>query len=309
MAAQTNKANENDREAIIDLLLAEGADTSQTDFFNKIPLDFYLEGRESNDENGIGGDTLIDKLQPKPPDLFSAIEEFNVEQVEQHLSQMSSEPPTNELSFKGYTIVTRNVEELLNAIDNDQQDAAVKLVKILNLLLEAGFNANAAAKLGSDEIEVNDPPLLQVSKAIREKSPATNMSSLKQGEFEPSWSYKLLQEAAVALFVIGDASVTPETVQLLHTAARRNQVVAMQFFIEKLSVDCNAAGRQGMTALQFAARSGQLQAIEYLLQQPGIAILHPDDRGQTALSAAKVNGKDQVVKILEDYIEKHLDSS
>eukprot|EP00550_Attheya_septentrionalis_P007375 CAMPEP_0198295330 /NCGR_PEP_ID=MMETSP1449-20131203/27213_1 /TAXON_ID=420275 /ORGANISM="Attheya septentrionalis, Strain CCMP2084" /LENGTH=430 /DNA_ID=CAMNT_0043995609 /DNA_START=113 /DNA_END=1405 /DNA_ORIENTATION=+ len=94
------------------------------------------------------------------------------------------------------------------------------------------------------------------------------------------------------------AVVSGETEQLLHNAARRNVIAFVKFAVERLEMNPNAQGRQGMTPLHFAARSGQTSVAQYLLSLPQIDVSIQDDRGKTALDAAQSNDKLDIVALI-----------
>jgi ankyrin repeat protein len=163
---------------------------------------------------------------------------------------------------------------------------------MMRILLQRGANPNeqpTARRDGHFAIQQNpgDAALHQVCTALKDDS--TN---------------DILQNAALLLKEEYDATVTPETQQLLHDAARRNQVDLVKFFIEEIGMNVNTRGRQGMTPLCFAARSGKTEMVEYLLQVEGIDASIANDLGQTALDAARVNGEDDVVALLEHVSNK-----
>jgi ankyrin repeat protein len=111
-------------------------------------------------------------------------------------------------------------------------------------------------------------------------------------------------ESAAQLLKEYNATLSPSTEQLLHDAARRNQLDMTKFLIHNMGVSPNVKGRQGMTPLQFAARSGKTEAVEFLLEQRDINVDIQDERGQTALDAARLNNKDDIVALLEQHMSK-----
>lgn len=91
------------------------------------------------------------------------------------------------------------------------------------------------------------------------------------------------------------------TTQILHDAARKGSIQTVKFWIEKLQVDVNIKGRQGLTPLHFAARSGKVDIVNYLIGLGTVDTTLLDDRGKTALDAAMVNEKDEVIEVLQKF--------
>jgi ankyrin repeat protein len=169
---------------------------------------------------------------------------------------------------------------------------------MMKLLLENGADPNAtpAAKRNGHltvQQDPGDPPLHKICLQLKNAHRAG-------GEADRRIIIDRLQRAA-RLLKEHNALVLPRTEQLLHDAARRNQLDVMQFLIRDLKVSPNVQGRQGMTPLQFAARSGQTETVEFLLAQDDVNIQIQDDRGQTALDAARLNNKNDIVALLEQH--------
>jgi ankyrin repeat protein len=145
-----------------------------------------------------------------------------------------------------------------------------------------------------------------------------------------------LQAAAVALHQAGGVLTANQLAEFLHASARGSAggLPMVQFLLSAkgasdgadagggggLALDVNATNRQSMTPLQFAARSGRVEIVQYLLSLHddnmasssssssslhSLNVHHQDNAGQTALDAARKNNKEQVVKILEEYIQGH----
>jgi ankyrin repeat protein len=215
-----------------------------------------------------------------------------------------------------------------------------QLVEILNLILKAGGKPNLPESITSSSSTIPgesiDPPLVQVLQALVEayreqqnQQDETNTATATATAAATSRSIAALKEAAVALHKAGAVLTTSQVAAFLHASARGSAggLPMAQFLLQKpksddddgdddddddddnvggLNLDVNATNRQGMTPLQFAARSGRADIVQYLLTlTPTINVYHQDNVGQTALDAARKNNKEQVVHILEKYIQTH----
>jgi hypothetical protein len=65
----------------------------------------------------------------------------------------------------------------------------------------------------------------------------------------------------VDLLIQYGSNIPMDTILLLHQAARLNECSFATFLLDKLHIDPNTKGRQGMTPLHFAARSGKLEML------------------------------------------------
>lgn len=104
-------------------------------------------------------------------------------------------------------------------------------------------------------------------------------------------------------------SMSEKVTQMMHTAARKGLTSAVEFWIRDLQVDPNIKGRQGLTIMHFAARSGKVQVVELLFRlndelDLGLDVNQVDDRGKTALDAAIANGRDDIIQLIEAFLEK-----
>jgi antitoxin component of RelBE/YafQ-DinJ toxin-antitoxin module len=169
---------------------------------------------------------------------------------------------------------------------------------VIHLLLSKGADANA---LPERNIPNTDPktfaPLHKVCKALFFQYDA--IDSLSDDDARTN----CLEELCVSLLSNG-AKPSTSTVQIMHDASRKGSLHVVKFWIEKLGVDPNTKGRQGLTPLHFAARSGRTEIVKYLityLSNEGSMRVDPsicDDRGKTALDAAIVNRKSEIVELL-----------
>jgi ankyrin repeat protein len=103
------------------------------------------------------------------------------------------------------------------------------------------------------------------------------------------------------------------------TIARRNYFSLAKLWRDQLGIDpIPVVNGQGMSVLQFAARSGHVHLVQWLLESPDNDdenskrkmewLLQQDTQGQTALSAAQVNQNNEVVQVLQDFIDKKANS-
>ena len=271
-AVQSTKASSQERQvATIQALLDAGADASRGDFFGSTPLDYCQEGDTA----------LAELLQVQVPPVFQSIDEQNVPQLESILQADSSVVQSR---HESQTPLLRVVHKLVD-------EPHTCYLEMIQILLEHGANPNeqpTAHRNGHFAIQQDpgDAALYQICTALK-ANPGND----------------IFQTAALVLKQ-HDATVTPETQQLLHDAARRNQVDLCKFLIEKMEINVNTRGRQGMTPLVFAARSGKREMVEYLLNVEGIDVSIANDLGQTALDAASVNGKEDIVALLEHFANK-----
>lgn len=290
-AAQSMKGTTERRMECIDLLIAQGADVSKSDFFGKTAAE-YCDDNESP--------LLAKKLQPQRPELFQAMGDGDAETLKTLVSGDDNQKNLT-TTFMGQTPFLYGLDLLLVDDDsgnteggnNNQQQDKPKVVELLNILLEAGADVNEIPGAADSSnpmaaLEANSsPPLHQVCDALQiayKNKDATAIGVLEQ---------------TCQLFLQHKATISPELEQLLHTACRKNELDFAKLLIDTVGVDLNVKGRQGMTPLQFAARSGKVDMVQYLLSQPNIDLSIQDDRGKTALDAAKVNDKQAIVALLE----------
>jgi ankyrin repeat protein len=229
MVAQSSKSTLERRLAVVELLLAAGADPSQADQRGSVPADFVSENEPE----------LKSRLAPKPPALVQAIQDRNVAAVQELIAQPEYvEHP--DASFRDKTPLSLTVYLLLSVLtdqEDESEEQAQAFVEILQLLL------NTNASVPPDD----DSPLHAL------------LGELQAQEDDSSWQTRLLQTAI--LFFPIDSCIPPDGWQLLQKAARRDDLFFLTFLVEQLQLDPNLKGRQGMTALQFAARSGKLNVL------------------------------------------------
>lgn len=253
MVAQSSKGSIDRRLQVIDLLIASGANVEQADNYGSLPVHAFRNDTE--DEANEDSQRFVSKLEPQRPEIQDAIDEGCVPKLKEILAKDSA-AADRRLSVLSRTPVDYAVDKLIQAAEEEEDISKGDSIGILKELLSTGGNANGEDKEANDAAligEINEPPLYKVVVALREL--------YKQGEKASATSSCASLETAVDLLVQAGAVVTPETTQLLHQAARRNEVTFACFLVQRLRVDPNAKGRQGMTPLHFAARSGQIEMV------------------------------------------------
>jgi ankyrin repeat protein len=256
MVASSRKACVEDRVKVIDLLVTQGgAHLDKADNYGSLPVHAAVtDGAGAADETRI----LLEKLQPQAPALHVMIQERDVVNMEQLLDQDSSQVNA---PFHGQTPLGYVVDELIAAVMSDrkseEQDSPDTLLDVLGILLKYNADTNvtpssssqaSAAALMTGDAEIREAPLHEVVVAVRD--------CMRQSK-----RCAPLEKAVDLLVNPGGALIPPSTADLLHQAARRNEVPFARFLIERLRLDPNVTTRQAMTPLHFAARSGQLEML------------------------------------------------
>jgi hypothetical protein len=255
MVAQSRKATIDRRLQVVQLLVLAGGDTALADNYGKVPVECLLSpiaAAAAGEVEDRQFQELKDKLQPAAPGLFQAIQDHSVERVRALLSPSSS----IQVHFRAMTplsLAVREIIELMSSPSSDNDDVNTQtaaLQDIVNVLLQAGASTEAPAP---DE----PTPLLQLWTEIQKHTSTTTESS--SASTSSDWKVQFLEN--IMLAVVKHCSIPPDGWQVLHNAARRGQVSHLRFLVERLGLDPNCIGRQGMRALQFAARSGQVNAL------------------------------------------------
>ena len=288
-AIQSSKATSFERLLqTVQLLLDAGADPSQRDFFARTPAEYCPNG----------DDALLDLLLmqvPVPPSVFTAIQNKDTQLLE---SMLNEDATVVQSRHERLTPLLYVASTLIKECQDGDCRAAVVHEEMMRLLLKRGADPNetpTADRSGhwTAQQDPGAPALHRICVALKEDDVNDPIHYKERRQ--------RLQSAARLLHADYNAHVSPATEQLLHEAARRNQLHLATFLVQDLKISPNVKGRQGMTPLQFAARSGKTEMVEFLLGVEGIDVDFQDDRGQTALDAARVNGKDEIVALLEQY--------
>jgi ankyrin repeat protein len=320
--AQSSKAKSVARRLqVVDLLIQAGANTSMVDFRGRTAVEYC-----SCDEYDT--DALRERLQPQAPPLVRAIQARDVNQLRQVLLEQKEEQQQQqgeesgdgvnvEERYRGLTPLQNLIKDFLQQLDDDTEsnqqqqqqqqegetNATSDWLGMLQVLLEHQANPNALPVEATTTTTTPDATtsvpdsedlmLHKICLALRDACRAKDTAKVQ------------LLEPVITLLLQHGAIVPTPTQQLLHDAARRNQLDFVKFLLRVVQLNVNSKGRQGMTALQFAARSGQVDMIRYLLSVPNINVLAQDERGQTALDAARANDHSDIVTLLETYLSSH----
>ena len=194
---------------------------------------------------------------------------------------------------------------LLVAIDmlisEDTEESQLRTISnMIQLLLEKNADANATAEKNVSNSGAKDSSspmhIIGTELHAEEDNDDSDTTATRKS---------CLEDVAASLYSCG-AKVSTYTARLMHDAARRGHVQTVKFWIEKLGIDLNLKGRQGLTSMHFAARSGKIDMVKLLLsyksedgkQIADLSIL--DDRGKKAIEYAQINNKQEVVTLLQE---------
>lgn len=278
MVAQSHKASTDMQRASIEVLVKYGADISQTDSLGRTPLNIALEVDSQS--------PLRDALTPDVPAIFVALENKDVDELERLLKE---DPTLKETTYCSRNLLVTVVFRMLAT-----NDFSMSWFHVLNTLVGHGVDSNSAF---TSEEGVEGVPIYHLVLAARKLYKEQEQSGAETSINEVIISLELM----TARLYQAEKQVPTELSQLLHDAARRNEVQLAKLLIAKLGVDPNLRNRQGMTPLQFAARSGQCEMIKFLLEQEEIDVEAMDNQGRTALDAAVANDKLEAVALLQNY--------
>jgi hypothetical protein len=138
--------------------------------------------------------------------------------------------------------------------DSTCQDATA-LLSILELLVGKGGRLAAAGNGASSPAESleDPPPVPRLLEELRIAYRHLDSGAPSSAEDSSHWIEpvaRALEGAVLLLVETLRVPMTPECADFLHQACRRNELRMAQFMVERLKVDPNTRGRQGMTPLQ-----------------------------------------------------------
>jgi len=278
------------------IMLEAGADPTIMDSFGSVPSDYV-------DDTDIPEPELLDEfphLRNKTmksiffdaiPNLkiFNLIEDGNVDAVKKALMEEEKEGLQVAKDSDGNGLLVFTLQQILKHLDIDDDEsqptsALFFMLQIFKDLMEdAELDPNVPDKSGGTPLFT----LCHIMKSMYTKGRANS-------------KMKYLEQAALTLFQ-HKATISSNTIEILHDASRRGNTDMIRFMVETLQVDPNTKGRQGFTALHFAARSGRLEVLEYLIGC-GAEVNGDDDRGKSAMDYAVANNRGEIIKVLKAHI-------
>ena len=275
--------------AIVQTLLARGADPLKGTIGNRLPLHFAAEGGYSAIVSLLLRQPSVDpnlKDYTGQTALFKAANGGHHEVVELLLQQQSVEPDA--VSNDGFT-------PLLQAVFGRHN-------KVVKLLLDrADVDPNLR------DTTYNQTPLWMASTAgdeilktfLQRKDLEINGQS-RWGE-TPLYqaiqrnhlsAAKMLLEAGADPNIPTDAHITA-----LSWAAAKGSEESIQLLLQQAAIDLDIPDKSGGTPLLRASDAGHTKCIRLLLDK-GANVKHADEQGRTALSLAALKGHKVVAKLL-----------
>ena len=254
MVAQSLKSTVERRLRCAEILVAHGARVDQKDHFGMLPVEVLQQVLGNQGAVDELSQKLISTIQPTRPAIHEALDKRNLAQLQEILCKDSS---LSNLIYQGDSPIEIVVDALIQQEDKSAGNSEV-LFEMLDLLLKHGGNTSGSGSIRKTTIadpgESKEPPLHKLLCALRRC-----LSS--QQEPTDDTGTRACLENAINMLVEAGATLTSDSAQLLHQAARHGELAFARYLIERLHVDVNVKGRQGMTPLQFAARSGKMEIL------------------------------------------------
>ena len=291
---------------------------------NDHPSDSDLEELKAMEQVLVKGMASSEKTRHP---IFTMIDKCNVESIQSFLeeycgnaSSSSSLSPTTTSLIDELKEIKTGMTPLHYAIENlfvdngDNKTDVLKddvttiqaMKKVICLLIDYGSNINIDNQRNEKQIGLLSAMVPTVMDSSTDRM--YDLCKILSSSLESSKDYnkggntiKTSLEGIILSLLSNGAIISSSTVQILHDGARRGNLQTVQFWIEKLGIDVNTRGRQGLTPLHFAARSGKMNVVKYILGLGTLDVNIMDDRGKTALDAAIVNDKDDVIEALQEY--------
>jgi ankyrin repeat protein len=254
MAAQSHKATIDARLKVTEILIGAGARCEQTDNYGSMPLNLLQSSTEGNDVDEKTK-LLLDRLRPSQPMIHEAVNGRNISLLETLLSDDSND--VNEI-FQNETPLSRVIRifvEEVSASSNETNETAI--VPMMKMLLKRGADPNCLiveASTGAPEEVAKEAALHKLACTLRDIYRTNQQTELAGRKIE-------MIHGVVNLLIEYGSNIPMDTILLLHQAARLNECSFATFLLDKLHIDPNTKGRQGMTPLHFAARSGKLEML------------------------------------------------
>jgi ankyrin repeat protein len=259
MVAQSHKATITSRIEVAEILINAGAICAQTDKYGSMPINLLeaaTEGSEIDEKTKL----LLTKLRPNQPVIHEAVIDRDLSLLEKLLSDETRD--VNE-TFQNATPLSLAIRTFLEDITkssteaNNMHKSSELILDMIRILLRRGADPNCLIvenSTGALEDSFKEPALHKLACALREMFRTRQHIELAERKIE------MLQNV-VDLLIKSGSNVPQDTIFLLHQAARLNECLFATFLLDRMHVDPNNKGRQGMTPLHFAARSGKLEML------------------------------------------------
>ena len=254
MVAQSHKATIDARLKVVEILINSGALLDQADKYGSTPLNLLeasTEGSELDEKTKL----LLAKLRPMQPLIHQAIINLDSSSLETLLSDNVLD--INQ-TFQDVTPLSLAIRTFLEDIDKPDGiqvlNATEKRLCMIKTLLMRGADPNCLI------MERTTDALEDVVKEAALHKLVCTLHKTYQGHTFSEQKVEMLHDL-IDLLITSGSTVPLDTILLLHQAARLNECLFATFLLDKLHIDPNIKGRQGMTPLHFAARSGKVEML------------------------------------------------
>jgi ankyrin repeat protein len=302
-AIQSSKDPAMNRVECVRLLVANGADVYVKDWYGLNPADAFradvenglVEGKgEFAEEMELALDSAADQILNIIPlveamDFNGLIDKLGSSRNENDIIEIDERDQNNGMT--ALYVATQKLGNLVmsSEVENIDMNQLETLSKVILTLLQHDADPNVIPDKNVADTALRDnlSPLYIVCDAL-----STLHSSTKIRRHLKS----------IALSLVKSGAILSSSIQhMMHDSARRGHLSNVIFWVEKLAIDPNSKGRQGLTPMHFASRSGRVEIVEWLLSIDGkqkVDCRIIDGRGKTALDAARSNNNEDIIKLI-----------
>ena len=282
------RAAEHGQLAIVETLLARGADPLKGTIGNRLPLHFAAEGRHLAVVSLLLKQPSVDPNQKDfagQTALFKAADKGHHEMVELLLQQKGIDPDA--VSDDGVT-------PLLKTTLGRHQ-------KVVELLLDrADVNPNLRDTYGQTPLWVGSTRGDEILGMFLERNDIEINGQSRWGKtaLYQAIEHGPLSAAKMLLKAGADPNVpTDENRTALSWAAAEGSEESIDLLLDQPSIEIDIPDKLGQTPLLRAADTGHTKCLRMLLDK-GANVRHVDNEGRTALSLAAIKGHKVVAKFL-----------
>lgn len=246
--------------------------------------------------------------------LIPFIKNLDLDGLKSKLNESETDADVNELEkTSGMSTLMVAVNKLSDIFEDNYDMDSIdetkieRLTNIILFLIEKGVNVNLIPEKKVSAINKKEKlTAMYITSKILFDLNANGTESDKVSSFKAR-----IKSILISLKKHG-AQSSSSIVNLIHDGVRRGHLDTVEFWIEKVGIDPNTKGRQGLTLLHFASRSGKIDIVQWLLSFqgnvdagiPAVDLSVVDDRGKTALDAAVANNKEDIVSLLKNASSK-----